>query len=291
MTRLVRVNRTSHYEYDSLYRLTGATYTEGATVNEYAYGYDLRGNRTSVTAPGVGTFSYSYNLANQITNSEFSYDLNGNLTDDGSLAYQYDAANRLRKVSRGTEILEYAYTGNGDRYAHTLTHGAEITSVNYLLDPAGALSRVLSETIDTPTVDWTNTYLYGLGILGQQNGSTWSTFGTDPLGSVRLLINNTGEIASRADYDPYGVPLPVPGQESGMDTALGFTGEQTDPLGLVNLRARTYNPRLGAFTSVDPVLGVGGSTGWNGYLYANANPANLTDPAGTCVDPLSFIVC
>ncbi|MBE2193643.1 MAG: hypothetical protein IAE83_05670, partial [Anaerolinea sp.] len=57
------------------------------------------------------------------------------------------------------------------------------------------------------------------------------------------------------------------------------------------MRARYYHPKLGAFTSVDPVLGVGGSTGWNGYLYANANPANLTDPAGTCVDPLSFIVC
>ncbi|MBE2192565.1 MAG: RHS repeat-associated core domain-containing protein, partial [Anaerolinea sp.] len=129
--------------------------------------------------------------------------------------------------------------------------------------------------------------LYGLGVLGQQNGSTWSTFGTDPLGSVRFLIGSTGDPTSRADYDPYGVPLPVPGQESGMPSALGFTGEQTDPLGLVNLRARTYNPRWGTFTSVDPVLGVGGSTGWNGYVYANANPANLTDPSGEFA-PLLF---
>ncbi|MCC6973568.1 MAG: hypothetical protein IT322_06115 [Anaerolineae bacterium] len=54
------------------------------------------------------------------------------------------------------------------------------------------------------------------------------------------------------NYDPYGVPL-----QPTTATTLGFTGEQTDPLGLVNLRARTYNPRWGAFTSVDPVLGVG----------------------------------
>ena len=284
-------DRTLTYEYDSLYRLTGATYTEGASVSEYAYGYDLRGNRTSVTAPGVGTFSYTYNLANQITNGGFSYDLNGNLKTDGTLTYQYDAANRLHKVSRGAETLEYFYNGSGDRYAHTLNMGEAHTSVNYLLDPSGSLSRVLQETMDTPGDDWVNTYLYGLGVLGQQNGSTWSTFGTDPLGSVRFLLDSSGDPTSRADYDPYGVPLPVPGQESGMPSALGFTGEQTDPLGLVNLRARTYNPRLGTFTSVDPGVGVGGSTGWTGYVYANDNPANLVDPAGTCVDPLSFIVC
>ncbi|MBE2193647.1 MAG: RHS repeat-associated core domain-containing protein [Anaerolinea sp.] len=88
------------------------------------------------------------------------------------------------------------------------------------------------------------------------------------------------------NYDPYGVPL----QPNTTNTTLGFTGEQTDPFGLVNLRARTCNPRWGAFTSVDPVLGVGGSTGWNGYLYANANPANLTDPSGRCIGPLTFLL-
>ncbi|CAG0966387.1 tRNA nuclease WapA [Anaerolineae bacterium] len=97
---------------------------------------------------------------------------------------------------------------------------------------------------------------------------------------MRFLLDSTGTPTHTLNYDPYGVPLPVPGQESGIPSALGFTGEQTDPLGLVNLRARTYNPRWGAFTSVDPVLGVGGSTGWNGYLYANGNPANFTDPSG-----------
>ncbi|MCC6973479.1 MAG: RHS repeat-associated core domain-containing protein, partial [Anaerolineae bacterium] len=88
------------------------------------------------------------------------------------------------------------------------------------------------------------------------------------------------------NYDPYGVPL-----QPNTATTLGFTGEQTDPNELLYLRVRYCHPKLGAFTSVDPVLGVEGSTGWNGYVYANANPANLTDPAGTCVDPLSFIVC
>jgi len=46
-------------------------------------------------------------------------------------------------------------------------------------------------------------------------------------------------------------------------------------LGLVNLRARTYNPRLGAFTSVDPVEGIlSRSASRNGYSYVEGNPTN-----------------
>jgi hypothetical protein len=29
----------------------------------------------------------------------------------------------------------------------------------------------------------------------------------------------------------------------------------------------------------------------NGYAYAEGNPVNYTDPSGTCIDPLSFVVC
>ena len=133
----------------------------------------------------------------------------------------------------------------------------------YLLDPSGALSQVLRES--TGGVD--TLYLHGLDIIGQKQGSAWTTLGYDPLGSVRFVLDSSGTLTHALNYDPYGVPL-----QPNISTTLGFTGEQTDPLGLVNLRARTYNPRLGTFTSVDPVLGVGGSTGWNGYLYANANP-------------------
>ncbi|CAG0972011.1 tRNA3(Ser)-specific nuclease WapA [Anaerolineae bacterium] len=103
---------------------------------------------------------------------------------------------------------------------------------------------------------------------------------------MRFLLDSSGDLTHALNYDPYGVPS----QPNNL-TTLGFTGEQIDPNDLLYLRARYYHPKLGAFTSVDPVLGVGGSTGWNGYVYANGNPTNLTDPSGTCVDPLSFIVC
>lgn len=54
----------------------------------------------------------------------------------------------------------------------------------------------------------------------------------------------------------------------------GFTGEETDGTGLINLRARYYNPIIGQFFSLDPMEMP------NRYQYAGANPLNLIDPAG-----------
>jgi RHS repeat-associated protein len=50
---------------------------------------------------------------------------------------------------------------------------------------------------------------------------------------------------------------------------------------LYDFGARSYNPTLGAFTSLDSMHGSAGNPALlNGYLYANANPATLVDPDG-----------
>jgi RHS repeat-associated protein len=54
----------------------------------------------------------------------------------------------------------------------------------------------------------------------------------------------------------------------------GYTGELTDPNGLVYLRARYYNPSLGVFPSLDPL------ENGNRYVYVNGNVTNLTDLSG-----------
>ena len=51
----------------------------------------------------------TYNLANQISNAGFTYDNAGNLTNDGTAAYTYDALNRTT-VRGGTT---YGYNGDG----------------------------------------------------------------------------------------------------------------------------------------------------------------------------------
>jgi len=64
-------------------------------------------------------------------------------------------------------------------------------------------------------------------------------------------------------------------------TVFGFTGEETDSNGLVNLRARYYNPAIGQFFSLDPLEGnMGRPLSLDRYVYVQGNAVNHTDPSG-----------
>jgi RHS repeat-associated protein len=65
--------------------------------------------------------------------------------------------------------------------------------------------------------------------------------------------------------------------DSGTDvTAMGFTSEQHDASGLIYLRYRYYDPSVGQFISVDPLVGMT----LDPYGYANGNPLQVVDPLG-----------
>lgn len=70
--------------------------------------------------------------------------------------------------------------------------------------------------------------------------------------------------------------------QSGTSLGFGFTGQQTDATGLVYLRARELDPKLGRFLSPDTVQpNAPGSQGYNLYAYVANNPTTWVDPTGT----------
>jgi RHS repeat-associated protein len=87
-----------------------------------------------------------------------------------------------------------------------------------------------------------------------------------------------GTLTGSADYDAFGA---VRGTST-VGSLFGFTGEQTDAeTGFVHLRARSYDPSLGRFLSVDTVQpNAPGTQGFNRYGYVAGNPTTLTDPSG-----------
>lgn len=281
------VNRTINYTYDGMYRLTGAEYIENAqTVRSYDYTYDLNGNRLSETVfDGLATTTtnYTYNLANQIVTQQlgtgplrqFTYDPAGNLINDGLNTYSYDAADRLIRIVAGETgfVNTYSYNGLGDRYRQT-NNGLP---TQYLLDLNSSLTQVLGEF---KPGDETY-YLLGLDVIGQQRNGEWDYFGYDGLGSMRLMTDAAGLLTYATSYAPYGTPFE---RFSIPNTSLGFTGEFSDPTGLLYLRARYMSPELGMFLSKDPFGGVASmAMSQNGYSYVHGNPVNYTDPSGKFV--------
>lgn len=136
------------FEYDDARQLLSArnAFDLGAATQANGYGYDPAGNRTSDSnlnpqgPPGNGTsHSYTPNSLNQIETAAtdgpsgfevtLSYDLVGNLTDDGEgKTFEWDAANRLTAINySGGQRTEFAYDGLGRRVKIT-EYGPGVTA-------------------------------------------------------------------------------------------------------------------------------------------------------------------
>jgi len=101
----------------------------------------------------------------------------------------------------------------------------------------------------------------------------------DRSGSITLGYTGPSAGGSQAEwYEPYGAR-----RAGGIDaTHRGWIGQTTDTTsGLNYLNHRYYDPTLGIFLSVDPLVDKTGQA----YLYANGNPSTLSDPNG--LDPCS----
>lgn len=105
---------------------------------------------------------------------------------------------------------------------------------------------------------------------------------TDHHGTATLLLDpDTGEVTHRR-MDPYGnsrgtEPAGWPGQR-------GFVGGTIDPTGYTHLGAREYDPAIGRFISLDPIMDLTDPQQIHGYTYANNNPTTWSDPTGHSPD-------
>jgi RHS repeat-associated protein len=120
-------------------------------------------------------------------------------------------------------------------------------------------------------------YLYRLDIIAQQQAERLYCV-HDGLGSLRQLLDATGQIETNYAYDPFGVPV-VGGD---VYNPYQFTGEAWDAeVELLYLRARYYQPEVGRFITKDPwPADVLRPLSLNGWVYAADNPVNVADPTG-----------
>ncbi|MET7621901.1 RHS repeat-associated core domain-containing protein [Streptomyces sp. NPDC005408] len=102
---------------------------------------------------------------------------------------------------------------------------------------------------------------------------------SDHHGTASLAIDATTLAATKRYTTPFGAPLGTASTAWPDDKA--FLGKPADATtGLTHIGAREYDPGIGQFISVDPVLALDQHQSLNGYAYANNNPPTFSDPTG-----------
>ena len=87
-------------------------------------------------------------------------------------------------------------------------------------------------------------------------------------------MSSSGTLSGTTSYDAWGNPQTAGGLTA--TTPFGFAGGYTDPIGLIYLINRYYDPATGQFTSVDPEV----RDTLQPYAYAAGDPVSQTDPTG-----------
>ncbi|MFP4028935.1 MAG: RHS repeat domain-containing protein [Candidatus Brocadiia bacterium] len=184
-----------------------------------------------------------------------------NLIDDGWYHYDYDALNRLVRVSESDDptvtLAEYSYDTNNRRITREVTHSDELNgTTRYVYDGW----QVVEERGAGGSVE--KTYTYGNYIdepisLTTEEGTFY--YHTNNLYNVRAITGESGEVVERYRYSAYGEPTILDNQgnersASAVGNAYMFQGRRYDPESrLYYYRNRHYWPELGKFLQRDPI--------------------------------------
>ena len=290
------VTASNSYTYNARGWLTrwckATTSCTTTAANRVDYGYDAVGNATNLTRVGTvgdpGTITRAYDAADQLSSTTRSggtspgtvpttWTLDGQSTAQGRT---YDGLGRLTGKTNpgGTGRVTYVYTAQGNRAKATTSAGTRSLSwdINNPMPMPAVTTNGAVTTAHRYNPDGT--------ILASRHPAaaypvTW--YAHDAMGSVTDTLNAAGSQLRNFTYDPWGTTLTNTVRTTGaLESSFGYTGAWHEPADTdYHLRARDYNPALGAFTAPDPV---NASPELSTYQYAVLAPTLYTDPTGNC---------
>ncbi|WP_194869476.1 FG-GAP-like repeat-containing protein [Myxococcus sp. AB025B] len=236
--------------------LTGVSTTANFSTLSESFTYDAAGNQTNAAEAGTGRFrNISYTAFNLPATLQ---------TQQGTLSFTYDAFQRrtLKQHGNGDSTLYVGGVYEKRRQAGVDSH------VFLVLAEGRAVAQVT---------------------LASSSGATpvTSYLLNDYLGSVETVTDAAGTVLEQRKYQPFGAqgraddPTLAPATTAS-SVRLGFTShEWDDESGLVNMKGRLYDPKVGRFLTPDPVVQAPyASQSLNRYSYVLNNPLRYVDPSG-----------
>ena len=224
-----------------------------------------------------------------------TYNARGDVTDDGTYAYSYDANDRLIVVTpHDTAQLElkYGYDSQGRRLwktAYTYTGGVWSPSYSrhYLWDGSNLVAELDGSNAMLTGYTWGPMGLLAVTDYTATGGPKTYVVAQDLSGNVAALVDPTnGMPVASYRYDPYGKPTSRTGPEKNLDDNEGKE-EQSDKedrnLGFSphpNLQGdlRVVNYVTNEFMQRDVAGELAG--GFNLYQLDGGDPINRSDPSG-----------
>ncbi|MEU7059004.1 FG-GAP-like repeat-containing protein [Streptomyces sp. NPDC046197] len=294
VARLGKPTSHQYYTYDAAGRLL--TDCTSATVGTQCpdasaattYTYDGVGNRLTSTTAGTTT-NYTYDAADQLTTAAtgtttrtYSYDKDGNQTGDGTNTYAYDATNHLTSLTTPSATYTYGYDSDGNRTTASKTGTGLLRTTVW--DPDNALPQAAADYTGSGAL----TAAYQYSPLEQIQSQTLPSGAAyfqhhDQLGSVTDLTDATGNLQSSWTYTAYGQSTQTNTATSPPANPFTYTGQYTEPTTKAagyNLRARSYDPTTGRFTTTDPIQPQQAEPYTSAYSYTGDRPTYAVDLSG-----------
>ena len=234
---------------DQTHFLTGTTTKNDCNSPEKTYTPDAVGNTTK--RPGTtGTQDLRWSDEGKLST----------LTESGKTTdYLYGAdGNLLIRNAQGGERILYA----GATELHLRANGTTWAQRYYTA--AGQCIAMRSNETGTNKLNY---------LAGDHHGTQ----------SLAISADSTQSVSKRY-FTPFGAERGKPVGTAWPDDK-GFLGKTNDKTtGLTHVGAREYDPALGQFISVDPILDTNQHKSLNGYAYANNTPVTDSDPTGLWLD-------
>ncbi len=264
-------DKVKTYHYDVMGYLLEVR--ENGRVAE-KYTYDGNGNRI-VSQNSLLTAKASFNKDDQIQSfgdAPYNFSPTGYLSGKSGEAYDYDKYGNLVAVTLASgEKIEYVTDSKHRRTAKKID-GDIVRQYRY------AGNQLIAELDGQGNL--LHQFVYGIDervplYIESPKGTFKSV--VDHVGSPLMWVNvESGEVAQEISYDTFGNMT----ANSDPDfQSLGFAaGLYDNHTKLTRFGARDYDPEIGRWTAMDPLLFGGGQP--NLYVYANNDPINRIDPSG-----------